>query len=272
MRRLSKSSFLTVGILLAVGCRKPDPTVPGDIRSSLSLANSLQESGSSVSRKIINDTDGLSGFLDSLRSDLQRGRMAFFLSHIEDPFDGGEKFQCDSFECRLRTDSAFSKSTAQLLSWNFRWSKMVIDTTINETSPQWEVFGPFPGRGEIVFGPRPSRDDAEDEPGNPTSKQFSVFVGTPDQPFYASIGGDSLGVLGVDSVRRLEEKGGLIPDEFHSGKIRVEWMQVETPDGRRGWTRGASLRDWEGPFAILRIDHLTTGWRIAGLFSSEEER
>jgi hypothetical protein len=272
MNTISKAFSLLAISFLLVGCKIRESTTAQNLEIDTSLLQTAPSTASTSTKTVLNDTAGLSAFLDSLKSDLLLGRMTFFISHMNVPFDGGEKFQCDSFECRLRTDIGFSKSTARLLTWNFQWAKMVIDTTIFEKSPQWEVFGPFPGRNEIVFGQRPSRDESDDDSGNSSANKFPVFVGTPKQPFYASIGGDSIGVLGVDSVRRLEERGGLVPNGFHSGKIQMEWMQVETPDARRGWTKGASLRDWEGPFAILRIEHLTTGWRIAGLFSSEEER
>lgn|GEM_PF-2683856 len=204
-------------------------------------------------REPINDTLGLDLFLDSLQSDLDKGSLRFFLDHVDKGFSGHSLACCGGeADLILRQDSAYARSTAQVLAWHLVKRKMLLSNPIEDD--------PVTVARICNEADYPFFDGKK--PKNPAS--YSVYVEDPAHPLLDSIGGRPIGKLGAHWVWPLKQVGGHELYKF-KGKIGVEWMKVQTPDGRTGWVDATDLRDAKGPGASIGLEHQRRGWWIKDL-------
>ena len=261
--RLGILLFLPLNFcLLATACKRAVPD-----KRPMHVSDTFdQRTAHPSDTLVLKDTNGLTAFMDTLQSDLDSGSMKYFLARLDQGFDGGNSFGCVPQGCVLKDNPSFARGTAQVLSWYLKLGEMDIDSS----HPEVLVVGPSPSTVRFC-SPRDTPSQAEQAKSLMAAKNWKVqekdltiFVGAPTQTLYDKVGGDSLGIIGASWARKIEEKGGFQPQGYH-GKIGVDWMKIETPDGRVGWTRGQKLRDTKFPGITFRLVHLSIGWRILNM-------
>jgi hypothetical protein len=227
-----------------------------------------------VDGKVLNDTIGLTAFLDSLQADLDQGSMRLLLSRLDDQFHGDDRFVCEPQACVLKTDTAFARGTAQELAWYLKLGGM----TVLWGNPGPMVVGPTPSISRFESIRDSDYRSLKNSTADPSDKKWPVpdstldlFVGNPNQALLDKVNGNSIGTIGAISARKIEERGGFEPKGYE-GRIGVEWLKIQTPDGRIGWTSGKQIRDTKLDWPIIRLVHLSIGWRIFAMGSWVEEQ
>ncbi len=230
---------LLTGIL--VGCGSPQSRSEGraDVHDTTTTPTSVA---------LESDSSSLAKFIDTLRSDLARGSLSFLLSRRIN--EKGFLHCDDSSNCEYLNDPEYAAATARLLAWHLKYGAFELDT-----SAERKGFAQAPVYPIVVNG---------------REKDFRVFVGDINAPLFGGVGVDSLRPIGVPWVRKLAEKGGVELKGYPQGKIEQDWLQIETPDGIKGWVRGESVRDIDGPFLSLAFWHLPTGWKVESMHGEDD--
>lgn len=217
----------------------------------LVLALSAGAATPRLKHPVVGDTVGLGSFLDSLRKDLGRSSLEFFLSRLAPGFTGSPRFGTAKDSVKpLRSSAELRRETALFLSWMLepgRSSLPVDDGTGIVGVTGFDSTPCDPDRGEAM-------------------DNYCVGVPDPTQELFDSIGGMRTGSVDARWVHRIEVRGGRKLKSF-PWRIRPDWMKVRTPDGRIGWTSGATLDDILGASLSLTMVHTPSGWKIFSLFA-----
>ena len=175
---------LTTSLSHAALHRTLDVQIASQVRTSLPRPSAHRPTPAEIAREPVRDTTGLGSFLDSLQGDLDKGRLAFFLDHVEDGFNGHKLFCCGGGADQiLRQDTAYARSTAQVLAWHLRKRKLVFQ----EPAEGYQVLA---GR---VCTAAVYPEFVGKKPKNPDS--YSVFVESPAQPLLDTANGKQVGTV-----------------------------------------------------------------------------
>lgn len=233
--------LLPLLISFLVGCGSPQSRSEGG-------AETHDTTETTVAAPLETDSSSLARFIDTLRLDLERGSLSFLLARRIEGI--GFRNCVDSSTCPYLNDTGYATATARLLAWHLKYSGFELDTTLERKG-----FAQAPVYPRIL---------------ERKNRSFGVFVVKPEAGIFSSIGTDSIREIGAKWVKKLDEKGGIDLPGYPGGKIQQDWLQVETPDGIKGWVRGESVRSLDGPYLSLSFFRRVDGWKVASILGMDD--
>lgn len=265
-------SCMAAIVLGCGGCKSAEsPAPPASDPGMKALGLTIVDTAGSkpTPRKFseIKDTAGIGAFLDSLRADVQKGRLDYVRQHfVEAAREDGIFFGLWDEGGAFKDNPKFVRATADLLTWTMRWGKLSIDTlAFQDSNREWLIFYPSVTFDTSIFSSAANRQEPFDE-----SDSCRVFLGDTSTALLDAIGGKPVGAVGSRIVCQIEQVGGYEPHGY-SGTIGTKWMKIRTKDGREGWLPGDRLVDFAGPGLELRLIHREDGWKIANFVLWNDE-
>lgn len=130
------------------------------------------------------DTTGLRQFVDSLRKDVNKGRLDFLFRNLSESADGGNHFGMiwDTLS-PLRNDSTYRKATAQVIAWHMKYGGVSIDTFSFAEFNEWLYRFPDLGVTGLSFDEKP-REPIDLTDTSVSTDACLLYVAKPNQPLF----------------------------------------------------------------------------------------